>query len=42
MFEKIYSDVSNELLRNNVTGTSTVVSVYRNNILSNSKKGPTM
>ena len=33
MFEKIYSDVSNELLRNNITDTNVVVSMYRNKIV---------
>ena len=33
MFEKIYSDVSNELLRNNITDTNIVVSMYRNKIV---------
>lgn len=33
MFEKIYSDVSNELLRNNITDTNIVVSIYRNKIV---------
>lgn len=33
MFEKIYSDVSNELLRNNITDINIVVSVYRNKIV---------
>lgn len=32
MFEKIYSDVSNELLRNNITDTNIAVSMYRNKI----------
>lgn len=33
MFEKIYSDVSNELLRNNITDTNIAVSMYRNKIV---------
>ncbi len=33
MFEKIYSDVSNKLLRNNITDTNIVVSMYRNRIV---------
>lgn len=33
MFKKIYSDVSNELLRNNITDTNVVVSMYRNKIV---------
>lgn len=33
MFEKIYSDVSNKLLRNNITDTNIVVSMYRNKIV---------
>lgn len=33
MFEKIYSDVSNELLRNNVTDTNFAVRMYRNRIV---------
>lgn len=33
MFEKIYSDVSNELLRNNVTDINVAVRVYRNKIV---------
>ena len=33
MFEKIYSDVSNELLINNITDTNVVVSMYRNKIV---------
>lgn len=33
MLEKIYSDVSNELLRNNITDTNIVVSMYRNKIV---------
>lgn len=33
MFEKIYSDVSNELLRNNITDTNVVVNMYRNKIV---------
>lgn len=33
MFEKIYSDVSNELLRNNITDINIVVSMYRNKIV---------
>ncbi|CDA79698.1 unknown [Clostridium sp. CAG:594] len=33
MFEKIYSDVSNELLKNNITDTNVAVSMYRNKIV---------